>query len=301
MILRMTTIAIVGPGAIGGTIAAWLAQDQQHDVRVAARTPFEQLEVETPQGVIRASPGILTDPAQATAVEWVLVATKAYDSAAASRWFDTLCDASTLVAVLQNGVEHVERFAPYVPRERIVPVMIDCPAERIGPGRIRQRGAVHMVVPEGRTGAAFVGLFANIRLDVAQTRDFTTAVWKKLCLNSAGAVSAVVSRPGGIVRLEGIADIMRGIVRECVAVGRAEGADLDDAVVESVITQGRNAPPDSVNSIYGDRLAGRPMEIDARNGVIVRLGRKHGIETPLNSMMVALLEAVQSDHRQVEG
>lgn len=49
--------------------------------------------------------------------------------------------------------------------------------------------------------------------------------------------------------------------------------------------------PDSINSIHADRIAGRPMEIDARNGIIVRLGRKHGIPTPINEMVVALLEA----------
>jgi 2-dehydropantoate 2-reductase len=87
---------------------------------------------------------------------------------------------------------------------------------------------------------------------------------------------------------------MRGIVRECVAVGRAEGALLDDSLAEKVVTGYRNAPADSVNSLHADRLAGRPMETDARNGVIVRLGRKHGIPTPLNSTIVALLEAAQT-------
>jgi 2-dehydropantoate 2-reductase len=46
-----------------------------------------------------------------------------------------------------------------------------------------------------------------------------------------------------------------------------------------------------VNSLLADRIAGRRMETDARNGVIVRLGEKHGIATPLNRMAVAVLEA----------
>jgi 2-dehydropantoate 2-reductase len=52
------------------------------------------------------------------------------------------------------------------------------------------------------------------------------------------------------------------------------------------------APADSINSLHADRLAGRPMELDARNGVIVRLGQKHGIPTPANRMAVALIEAM---------
>lgn len=289
----MASLTIVGPGAIGGTIAAWIAQDRAHTVNIAARTAFEDLEVSTPEGVIRVTPAVITEPARGSVVDWVFVATKAYDSASAAKWFATLCDSKTRVAILQNGVEHVERFEPYCPRERIVPVMIDCPAERTAPGRIRQRGPVRMVVPANESGAAFVQLFAKLPLNVAQTDDFRTAVWRKLCLNSAGAVSAVTLHPAGIVRHDGVADLMRGIIRECIAVARAEGATLEDSVADTIIENMRKGPADSVNSIHADRLAGRPMEIDARNGVIVRLGRRHGIATPLNAMMVALLEAVQ--------
>ncbi|HEX5098580.1 MAG TPA: 2-dehydropantoate 2-reductase, partial [Polyangiaceae bacterium] len=82
----MPTIAIVGPGAIGGILAAWLAQDPDNEVTVCARTAFDHLEVETPEGRIAASPRVLTDPAHATPVDWVLVATKAYDTEAAARW-----------------------------------------------------------------------------------------------------------------------------------------------------------------------------------------------------------------------
>jgi ketopantoate reductase len=45
--------------------------------------------------------------------------------------------------------------------------------------------------------------------------------------------------------------------------------------------------------MLADRRAGRPMEIDARNGVIVRYGREHGIPTPMNALMVAMLEAAE--------
>jgi 2-dehydropantoate 2-reductase len=222
-----------------------------------------------------------------------LIATKAYDVAGAALWLPGLMGPRTLVAVLQNGVEHVERFSPYVPIERIVPVMVDCPAERLAPGRIRQRGAARTVVPQDASGAAFADLFANTRIDVTQSPDFRTELWKKLCFNNPGALSAVLLKPSVIARHDGVADIMRGMVRECLAIGRAEGAVLDDSLVDMVIARTRDAPPDSINSLHADRIAGRPMEIDARNGVIVRLGSKHGIPTPLNAMMVALLEAVQ--------
>jgi 2-dehydropantoate 2-reductase len=293
----MAKIALIGPGAIGGTIAAWLAQDARHDVSVAARTGFQSLEVQTPSGPLSARLRVMTSPAQVApevgTVDWILVATKAYDVAGAATWLNVLSDANTRVAVLQNGVEHVERFAPYVPVERIVPVMVDIPAERIAPGKIRQRGAGRMIVPESEAGAEFVDLFASTKLSVSLNADFKTEVWKKLCFNCAGALSAVLLKPAVIARHEGVAEVMRSLVRECIAVGRAEGAKLDDSIADNVVAGYRKAPPDSVNSLHGDRIAGRQMEIDARNGVIVRLGRKHGIAAPLNAMMVWLLEAAQ--------
>jgi len=289
----MANITIVGPGAIGGTVGAWLAQDPRHRITLAARTRLDRLEVQTPQGVITAQPLVLTEPAQATPAEWVLIATKAYDVVGTSRWLDCLCQPDTLVAVLQNGVEHIERFAPYLPSERIVPVMVDCPAERLRPGYIRQRGPDRMVVTAGRSGEAFINLFARTPIDVSASADFRTEIWKKLCINSAGALSAILLKGAVISRHEAIAQLMRGVVRECLAVGRAEGARLDDSVVENVVSGYQAAPPDSVNSMHADRIAGRPMEIEARNGVIIRLGRKHGIPTPLNALCVDLLEAAQ--------
>jgi 2-dehydropantoate 2-reductase len=289
----MIKIAIVGPGAIGGTIAAWLAQDARHDVSVAARTAFQSLEVETPWGSLGAQPRMLTSAAQASPVDWIFVATKAYDAPSAARWLPGLSDINTRVAVLQNGVEHVERFAPYAPVERILPVMVDIPAERSAPGKIRQRGAGRMIVPDSAAGLAFSALFASTKLSVTATADFKTEVWKKLCFNCAGALSAVLLQPAVIARHDGVAEVMRSLVRECIAVGRAEGAQLEDAIADRVVEGYRRAPPDSVNSLHADRIAGRPMEIDARNGVIVRLGRKHGIASPLNAMIVWLLEAAQ--------
>lgn len=291
----MASLLVIGPGAIGATLTAWLCQDDRHQVTVAARTPFDSIETTTPDGVIRAKPVLITDPQQARHVDWILVATKAYDSESAAAWFPGATGPDTRLAVIQNGVEQVQRFEKHFERARIVPVMIDLPAERVAPGRTVQRGPAHLVVPAGENGAAFLALFAHANFDAQQTGDFTTAVWKKLCLNSAGAVSAVLLKPNGIAHRDGVATLMRDIVRECLLVGRAEGATLADSMPDEIVERIRRSPRDSGNSIYADRLAGRPMEYDARNGVIVRLGLKHGIAAPMNTLMVALLEAAQEN------
>ena len=193
----MASILLIGPGAIGATLAAWLCQDDRHQVTVAARTAFESIETTTPNGVIRAKPRVITDVGQAQPVDWILVATKAYDSDAAAAWFPTATGPRTRLAVIQNGVEHIARFEKHFERARIVPVMIDLPAERIAPGTHGAARTARIVVPAGENGAAFLALFAHANFDAKQTDDFTTAVWKKLCLNSAGAPCRRTAEAGG--------------------------------------------------------------------------------------------------------
>jgi 2-dehydropantoate 2-reductase len=287
----MPNIAVIGPGAIGGTVAAWLAQTPKNAVSVCARTPFDQLRIDTPRGMLTARPKVLVAPEEAAVVDWVLVATKAYDDAGAASWLRRLAGPETRVAVLQNGVEHVERFAPYVAVTSLIPVIVDLPAERLAPGHVWQRRNGSLTVPADANGCDFVQLFLATGLEVVTASDFRSLSWRKLAVNCAGAVSALTLRPAGIASSEPVGDIMRALVRECIAVAHAEGVALDDALAEEVLDSYRNGPADAINSLHADRLAGRPIEIDARNGAIVRMGRRHGVETPVNQMIVTLLRA----------
>ena len=287
----MTRIAIVGVGAIGGVTAA-LLQQAGHELLLCTRRPMSELSVDTPEGLVNVQASFVIDPSEAFEVDWVIVSTKAYDVAGAAKWLERLCCKGAPVAVLQNGVEHRERFAPYVPMEKILPVMVDCPAERRASDRVRQRGVMHLKVPDNALGRDFVKLFAGTPADATTVPDFLSVVWRKLCFNSAGVLSALVLQPAGIVREEAMGEVALQIIRECAAVARAEGANLEENVAEVVLAAQRAAPADSINSMLADRQAGRPVEIDARNGVLVRLGRKHGIATPANSMAVALMEAM---------
>ena len=287
----MAQIALIGPGAIGATVAAWLAQGGAHEVTLCARTPFETLEIETPGGPISARPLVLTAPAAAQPADWVLICTKTYDVAGTAAWLTGLVGPQTRVAVLQNGVEHVARFAPYVPPERIVPAMVDIPAERSAPGRVRQRREGVIVVPEGAED--FVALFARTDLRVSTDADFLSVLWRKLAVNCAGAPTAIVMKTHFISRDPAIEALMLRLVEECVAVGRAEGALLDDDTARRVVSGYQASPGDSVNSLLADRLAGRAMEYDARNGVIARLGAKHNIPAPMNALVADLLRAAE--------
>jgi 2-dehydropantoate 2-reductase len=295
-----TTVAVVGVGAIGGALAADLADLGRHRVLLCARTPFDRLVVRHPAGVSEVAGAPATDPGQASPVDWVLLATKAHQSATARAWLDALSGPGTRVAIVQNGVDHVERIAPLVRAADVVllPVVVQLPAEKRAPGRVEQSRDGILLVPDGPDGHAFAALFEGARTVVRPTDDFPRQAWSKLLSNAAlGAVCALCVRENAVVRDPGIREVVLRLMAEIVAVGRAEGAALPDDAPEKVIDRVLAVAADHWSSITVDRRAGRPMEWEARNAVVGRLGRRHGIPTPWNDAVTALLRAADARPR----
>lgn len=285
-------IAIVGVGAIGGVCAAHL-QAAHYDLVCCVRQPFEALHVRGPSGVLRARPRVETDPQQLAPAAWLLLATKAHQIHGAAPWLCALIGPETTVAVLQNGVEHVARVAAWVGPERVVPVVVDCPATLRSAGRIEQRREARLVVPDFPNGRAFAALFDGTAVAVRTVEDWPTAAWQKLCINSVGAIAALAGRPLSELKHRGRAELARALAHECAAVARAEGADVPREFAEDVAERALRS--DGLPSILADRLAGRPLEIEARNGAVVRFGAQHGIPTPVNARVCALLAHAHLD------
>ena len=125
------------------------------------------------------------------------------------------------------------------------------------------------------------------------TDDFMTRQWEKLCLNaSSGSISTLTLNPDAIATVPGLKDLAKTIPRECIAVGRAEGAKLEDGYADTLVEGHMSRTGNRGNSMYYDRLAGRMLEYDARNAVVTRMGRKHGIPTPVSDTLVPLLRAL---------
>lgn len=289
----MAKVAIIGVGAIGGVLAGLLHTAAQHEITLCTRRPLPHLTVETPEGIIDVQAQSRTSPEGIDQQDLIIVATKTYDAAGAAAWFPALVGPQTRVAIVQNGVEHRENFAAWLTPEQSVPVVIDVPAERRTDGSVLQRADAVMRVQNDTAGTAFSNLFAGTKAKIELTDDFLTAAWSKLCINAMGVLSALTLKPAGVLRREDLGPIALAIVGECIAVGRALGAKLDDSLAERVLAGGRAGSPDSINSLLADRLANRPTEIAARNGVIVRLGLANGIPTPANAMAVALFHAME--------
>jgi 2-dehydropantoate 2-reductase len=287
----MAKVAVVGPGAVGATFAA-AAERSGHEVVLCGRRPAAAPVVKLPDATEHALAGpVLDDPGAAAPVPWVLLAVKTHQSAAAAGWLAALCGERTVVAVLQNGVEHRELAGPLVGSATLLPAIVWCPSEAIAPGRVRQRGPARLSVPDEPAAVALAELLDG-SAEVERVADFHTEAWRKLCLNAIAAPMAVTGRRAELFTDPEQVELARRLATECVAVARAEGARLDPEAVDDIVGRLTGMPGDMGTSMLFDRLAGRRLEWEARNGVIRRLGRRHGIATPVSDVLVPLLAAL---------
>lgn len=289
----MAKITVIGAGAVGLSVGAALIE-AGHELTFAVRETFATLRINATDEAARSfEVSAITDFDAAPEADWVLLCVKAHQVDGAADWLKATVGPATRVAVLQNGVEHRARVTPYVsPETLIVPVVVDVPSARSAPGIVEWHKRALLTVADTPEGRAFCDLFTGTFVEARVSADYVTENWKKLCVNApGGAVLALTGQPMRVFHKPGIADIARAILSECVAVGRAEGANLPDDLIEQQMQRFMNATPEGSNSMYDDWLKGVETEWDARNGVLSRLGRKHGIATPFSDVIVPLLAA----------
>lgn len=285
-------VAVVGPGAVGTTVAAYLYA-AGHQLLVCGRTPRPQLELRPDGADPIVVPGpVCTDPDAVTRpVGVVLLALKATQNDDGGRWLARLCDEHTIVVVLQNGVEQVEQVQPHCPTSTVLPGIVWYSAETQPQGWVRLRTEARLVLPTGPAAAKIADLLNGAGCTVECDPDFTTAAWRKLLTNALAGLMVLTGRRIGMFRRDDVAVLARRYVAECAAVARAEGAHLGDDVVDELVDMFRQAPTDMGTSMLADREAGRPLEWDIRNGVIIRKARGHGIATPISDVLVPLFAA----------
>ncbi|MGI9596898.1 MAG: 2-dehydropantoate 2-reductase N-terminal domain-containing protein, partial [Acidimicrobiales bacterium] len=190
-------VVVIGPGAIGGAIAAALT-DAGNQPLICARSRFTELTVDHPAGCSSSAVRCVTSPAELVddgAVPWrsgdgaadvVVVAVKAHQTDGARDWLEALVGSETTVVVAQNGVEQVERVRPLVsPEADVVPAVVWCPAERSAPGRIEVTGRAALVVPDHPGGRRLADLLVGSFFEVLLSNDFAARAWDKLLINAA--------------------------------------------------------------------------------------------------------------------
>jgi len=289
------TIAVVGLGSIGGIIAASLRAADRHDVVACVRKPLDRLTLERPSGTVEVALRTLTDPAAATPVQRVLLCTKTYHTESAAPWLARLCDSRTRVAAMQNGIGHAERLAPYVNGATVIPIVVYYNGERLAADRVRFRraGDHDLVVSDDADGQAFARLLDGTQMQIRFSDDLHTLIWRKLLINAvANPITALTEQRQAVLRRPDVKELCLAVLAEADAVARADGARLRADEAAQIMTTLMTYPPDAGTSMYFDRLAGRPLEIDALNGAIVAIAGKYQLPAPLNRALVTLLRAV---------
>ena len=287
-----TSIALIGPGAIGATVAAYL-HAAGHPVLLCGHTARESIEVRPDDQDPILLPGpVYTDPGDVDGpIDVVFVAVKDTQNEQAGAWLARLCDAHTVVCALQNGVEQLDRVGRFCPSSTVVPAAVWISSEIQPDGWVRVRNQPRLVLPDTEAAATLAELLRGAGVTVELDPDFSTAAWRKLLVNSVVGFMVLTGRRSGIFRRDDVAALGRRYLAECLAVARAEGADLGDEVIDEIVDMLAQSPPDITTSMLTDREAGKPLEWDIRNGVILRKAAAHGLATPISEVVVPLLAA----------
>jgi 2-dehydropantoate 2-reductase len=293
---RQQTIAVIGLGSIGGVVAGCLTAAGRYHVTACVRRPIERLVLDAPAGTVELPLTVFTDPAQIKEpADWVLVCTKTHQTLSTAPWLARLCAPATRVAVLQNGIGHVERVAPLAGGAAVQPIIVYYNGERLGPDRVRLRQGSDqdMAAADDADGQAFAQLFAGTPLRVQLSPEFPTLVWRKLLINVvANPITTLTLQRQAVLRRADIQELCHAILAEAVAVGRAEGVRLEEDEPQRAMATLFTFAGELGTSMYFDRLAGRTLEVEALTGAIVAAGERHGLAMPLNRALLALLRAV---------
>jgi len=284
-------VALIGPGAIGTTIAAALHEVGRTPM-ICGRSAHSRLELRFEGGNIVVPGPVQTSPAEIkNPVDLVFIAVKSTQIEAIAPWLAALCGANTVVCVLQNGVEQQALVAPYVSGSPILPAVVWFPAQREPDASVWLRAKPRLTLPDTAEARRVLDALHGTRCAVDLAADFTSIAWRKLLQNAVAGLMVLSGRRAGMYSRADITALSLAYLRECLTVARAEGAILGDEIPQEIIDGFQRAPADLGTSILADRVAGFPLEWDIRNGVVQRMGRAHGIPTPISDVVVPLLAA----------
>lgn len=289
-------VAVLGPGGVGGLLAALLARSGNSVVVLAgegsARAIAERgLELASQRfGDFRVN--VLTADRLATQVDACLVTVKATQLEAALERVPKDVLGRALMVPLLNGIDHVDVLRSRYSPSNVVAATIRVEATRVEPGVIRHTSpfaAIDLAAADV-TRDRVERLATNLRetgLDVRVREDETAMLWDKVALLAPMALLTTHER-GNVraIRTRRREDML-AVVFEVAAVARAEGAAVDPEVVVRLIDL---APETMETSMQRDQAAGKPLELDAIGGAVLRHAGKVGIPVPVTARLVEDLQ-----------
>jgi 2-dehydropantoate 2-reductase len=320
-------IIVFGAGAIGSLYAAKLST--AHDVTVVARpahadainqsglrlTGLERTTCRVP--AVTAISSIPRDTL-------VLLTTKVNDNRAAARAMASVVHPDTILLCIQNGLggeEIVKQAIVHAPDSRsgaphasplVLRAVTQFGAIFVEPGVIDYRVAGYTLIE--RTPAAagapeagstiserIAALFSACGLDGRVSENIKIEVWRKLIFNCViNPLTSIMGAEVGAIADTRLDPIKRLVIDECLAVARADGATFTgDAgtFVETIAAV--FGPSRNLASMQQDLLKAKATEIDFMNGAVVTLGRRFGIDCPVNAALVAIIKAMEARGRFV--
>jgi len=287
---------MVGSGAVGGYFGAAL-QQAGHEVVFVGRGAHlralreqgltvicEQAESHLP--VVQAT----DDISGIGAADYVLISVKTWQVEDVARQLPALAGAETRFLTLQNGVEAPGSVAAAVGAERTLGGLVRGFFELDAPGIVRHVGVRPTIIFGPIGGAAGMPehrLFdlltqAGVYSELAD--DIQAALWGKfLMVTALSGVGAVTRASIGEFRdYAPTRQMLHDVMREIAQVARARGVALADEIVERTMQFVGSFPHETTTSMHRDILSGRPSELEAQTGAVVRLGREAGVATPIN-------------------
>lgn len=298
-------IAVMGAGALGGYFGGRLAA-AGHDVTLIARGAHlaairaDGLRIQSPKGDLYLPEIAATDdPASVGPVDVVMFMVKTYDLDPAARAIGPMLGPQTMVATFQNGVSAPDRLGAIIGAHHVVPGVARIPADIMAPGVIRHSAAWNKLQFGEADGTAsdrcagFARALTSAGVDVELSPNIRHDLWRKFVMQaSLASITALTRLDIGPIRATPAAsDLFRRATVETATVGFAEIPDLPPNVAEEQWQFIAQNLPDTIHaSMLDDLLRGKRIEIDDLSGEVVRLGRKHGIPTPIHEVFNAALQ-----------
>jgi 2-dehydropantoate 2-reductase len=297
--------AIVGSGAVGGYYGAKLAQ-AGHDVTFVARGAHlaairaRGLAIRSPLGDFTVTARAEDDPAKVPPVDVAVFAVKAYSNRDALPMLKTIVRDQAVALTLQNGVDSVDEVAAAIGAGRVLGGSTYVATALSEPGLIEQTGTHRRIVFGEVSGATRISdrvqkitdAFAGADILAEPVTDARVPIWEKFCyLSPFAAFTGAARVPIGPLWADPAArGMMIAGFREVEALARAGGVALPEHIVDGIVTYVDSIPPPTRSSLLIDLQQGKPIEVEALIGAVVRRGGKAGVATPIMAALYAVLK-----------